>query len=150
MVKIKLEQNKKKKLLFKIKLDEKSRGNIFFKRAIMEGKKLKKSEEYQYEIPLRFFVPICSNLKREDFEIDKTSVLSYLEFSDEYDENYFNELEADGKYMKKWREEGCPEIYKISINAETKDVKKEISFKKLKGVLSGSIRSWNVNAVKQL
>ena len=32
--------------------------------------------------------------------------------------------------MKKWREEGCPDIYKITIDPETLKVKKEIAFKK--------------------
>lgn len=62
--------------------------------------------------------------------IDKNSILSYLEFSDYYDENYYTEVIADAKYMKKWREEGCPDIYKITIDPETLKVNKEIAFKK--------------------
>jgi hypothetical protein len=36
--------------------------------------------------------------------------------------------------MKKWREEGCPNIFKIEINKETLEVKKEIVFKKIERV----------------
>ena len=130
MIKIKLEMNKSHKIIFKIKVDEKDKGNIFFKRAIMEGKQLKKGSRYSYEIPLRFFIPICTNVDKKEFIIDKKSILSYLEFSDYYDENYYTEIKADAKYMKKWREEGCPEIYKITINPETFNITKEVVFRK--------------------
>lgn len=130
MIKVKLEKNKKQKIIFKVKVDEKASRNIFFKRAIMEGKQLKKGARYNYEIPLRFFIPICSNIDKNELVIDKNSILSYLEFSDYYDENYYTEVNATPSYMKKWREEGCPDIYKITINAETLEVKKEIAFKK--------------------
>lgn len=130
MIKIKLEVNKSRKIIFKVKLDEKDKANVFFRRAIMEGKPLKKGSRYNYEIPLRFFIPICSNLNKANLIIDKKSILSYLEFSDYYDENYYTEVTADARYMKKWREEGCPDIYKITINPETLQIKKEIAFKK--------------------
>lgn len=130
MIKIKLEMNKSHKIIFKIKVDEKDKGNIFFKRAIMEGKQLKKGSRYSYEIPLRFFIPICTNVDKKELIIDKKSILSYLEFSDYYDENYYTEIKADAKYMKKWREEGCPEIYKITINPETFNITKEVVFRK--------------------
>ncbi|MDU5102482.1 MAG: hypothetical protein E6240_08630 [Clostridium butyricum] len=130
MIKVKLEINKNRKIIFKVKVDEKDRNNIFFKRAIIEGKPLKKGARYNYEIPLRFFIPICSNVGENQLIIDKNSILSYLEFSDYYDENYYTEVIADARYMKKWREEGCPDIYKITIDPETLKVKKEIAFKK--------------------
>ena len=130
MIKIKLEMNKSHKIIFKIKVDEKDKGNIFFKRAIMEGKQLKKGSRYSYEIPLRFFIPICTIVDKKELIIDKKSILSYLEFSDYYDENYYTEIKADAKYMKKWREEGCPEIYKITINPETFNITKEVVFRK--------------------
>ena len=38
--------------------------------------------------------------------------------------------------MKKWREEGCPNIYKIEIDKEKCILKKEIAFKKKKRILS--------------
>lgn len=134
MIKIKLEVNKNRKIIFKVKVDEKDKVNVFFRRAIMEGKPLKKGSRYNYEIPLRFFIPICSNLNKNELIIDKKSILSYLEFSDYYDENYYTEVMADARYMKKWREEGCPNIFKIEINKDTLEIKKEIIFKKIERV----------------
>lgn len=130
MIKVKLEINKNRNITFKLRLNEKDKENIFFKRAIMEGKVLKKGSRYNYEIPLRFFIPICSNVKEGQLIIDKNSILSYLEFSDYYDENYYTEIIADAKYMKKWRDKGCPDIYKITINPKTLEINKEIAFKK--------------------
>ena len=130
MIKIKLEVNKNRKIIFKVKINKNEIENAFFKRAIMEGKELKKDSIYDYEIPLRFFIPICANMDRDELIIDKKSILSYLEFSDCYDEKYYTEVSASAKYMKKWREEGCPDIYNISINPETFQVKKDIAFKK--------------------
>ena len=130
MIKIKLEMNKSHKIIFKVKLDEKDRGNLFFRRAIMEGKQLKKGSRYNYEIPLRFFIPIFSNIDKNELMVDKKSILSYLEFSDCYDENYYTEVIASARYMKKWREEGCPDIYKITIDPETFNISKEVVFRK--------------------
>ena len=130
MIKIKLEVNKNRKIIFKVKVDEKDKVNVFFRRAIMEGKPLKKGSRYNYEIPLRFFIPICSNLNKNELIIDKKSILSYLEFSDYYDENYYTEVMADARYMKKWREEGCPENYKITIDPETFNISKKVVFRK--------------------
>ena len=130
MIKIKLEFSKSKKIIFKVKIDEKEKNSVLFRRALIEGKPIKKNRLYNYEIPLRYFIPICSNLNKNELIIDKKSILSYLEFSDYYDENYYTEVMADARYMKKWREEGCPDIYKITINPETLQIKKEIAFKK--------------------
>ena len=130
MIKIKLEMNKSHKIIFKVKLDEKDRGNLFFRRAIMEGKQLKEGSRYNYEIPLRFFIPIFSNIDKNELMVDKKSILSYLEFSDCYDENYYTEVIANARYMKKWREEGCPDIYKITIDPETFNISKEVVFRK--------------------
>lgn len=129
MIKIKLEKSRSGKILFKLKIKE-LESNIFLKRAIMESKKLEKASIYNYEVPLRFFFPIYKNYDKEKINIDKYSLTSYLEFSDEFDEIYYNELEATPKYMRKWREEGCPNIYRITINKETKEITKEIAFKK--------------------
>ena len=96
----------------------------------MESKKLKEGSRYDYEVPLRFFFPIYKNYDKEKIKIDRYSLTSYLEFSDEFDEKYYNEIEATPKYMKKWREEGCPNIYKITIDKETKEIKKDIAFQK--------------------
>lgn len=130
MIRIKLQKNKNGKIIFKLKIKNKGESNVLFKRALMESKKLKENERYDYEVPLRFFFPIYKNYNKEKIEIDKHSLISYLEFSDTFDEKYYTELEATPKYMKKWREEGCPNIYKITINKETKELTKEIVFKK--------------------
>ena len=129
MIKIKLEKNKSGKILFKLKIKECDINNLF-KRAIMESKKLKEGSRYAYEVPLRFLFPIYKNYDKEKINIDRYSLVSYLEFSDEFDERYYNEIEATPKYMRKWREEGCPNIYKITIDKETKEIRKDIAFKK--------------------
>lgn len=130
MIKIKLEFSKNKKIIFKVKIDEKEKNSVLFRRAIIEGKPIKKNRLYNYEIPLRYFVPICSNLKKEELTLDKRSILSYLEFSDYYDSIYYTEVNATPSYMRKWREEGCPDIYKITIDKDTYEIKKEIVFRK--------------------
>ncbi|WP_160683447.1 hypothetical protein [Clostridium sp. C2-6-12] len=130
MIKIKLEKNKSGKIIFKLKIDEKDKDNVLFKRALMESKSLKEKARYDYEVPLRFFIPICNNVDKENLKLDKKSILSYLEFSDYYDQNYYTDTEATAKYMKKWREEGCPEIYKITINEESYEITKEVIFKR--------------------
>ena len=38
--------------------------------------------------------------------------------------------------MKKWREEGCPNIYKIEIDKEKYTLTKEMAFKKIERNLS--------------
>lgn len=130
MIKIKLEENKSGKIIFKLKIDDKNKDNVLFKRALMESKSLKEKARYDYEVPLRFFIPICNNVDKENLKLDKKSILSYLEFSDYYDQNYYTDTEATAKYMKKWREEGCPDIYKITIDEESYEITKEVIFKR--------------------
>ena len=130
MIKIKLEKNKSEKIIFKLKIDDNYKGNVLFKRVLMEAKMLKGKSKYNYEVPLRFFIPIFNNIDKENLKLDKKSILSYLEFSDCYDENYYTEIEATAKYMKKWREEGCPDIYKITIDQDSYNVKKEVAFRR--------------------
>lgn len=130
MIKIKLEKNKSGKIIFKLKIDDKDKDNVLFKRALMESKSLKEKARYSYEVPLRFFIPICNNVEKDNLKLDKKSILSYLEFSDYYDQNYYTDTEATAKYMKKWREEGCPDIYKISIDEESYEITKEVVFKR--------------------
>ena len=130
MIKIKLEKNKSGKIIFKLKIDDKNKDNVLFKRALMESKSLKEKARYDYEVPLRFFIPICNNVDKENLKLDKKSILSYLEFSDYYDQNYYTDTEATAKYMKKWREEGCPNIYKITIDEESYEITKEVVFKR--------------------
>jgi hypothetical protein len=130
MIKIKLEKNKSGKIIFKLKIDDKDKDNVLFKRALMEAKSLKEKARYDYEVPLRFFIPICNNVDKENLKLGKKSILSYLEFSDYYDQNYYTDTEATAKYMKKWRGEGCPDIYKISIDEESHEITKEVVFKR--------------------
>ena len=132
MIKIKLEKNKSGKIVFKLKIDDSYKGNVLFKRALMESKMLKGKLTYDYEVPLRFFIPICNNIDKENLKLDNKSILSYLEFSDCYDENYYTDVDATAKYMKKWREEGCPDIYRITIDQDSYDIKKEVAFKRHK------------------
>jgi len=132
MIKIKLEKNKSGKIVFKLKIDDSYRENILFKRALMESKILKEKSKYDYDVPLRFFVPIYNNMDKENVKLDKKSISSYLEFSDSYDQNYYTDVDATAKYMKKWREEGCPDIYRITIDHDNYHIKKEVAFKKHK------------------
>lgn len=130
MIKIKLEKNKSGKIIFKLKIDDKDKDNVLFKRALMESKKLKEKARYDYEVPLRFFIPIFNNVEKGNLKLDKKSILSYLEFSDYYDQNYYTDTYATSKYMKKWREEGCPDIYKISVDEESHKITKKVIFKR--------------------
>ncbi|MCE5221157.1 MAG: hypothetical protein LLF98_07795 [Clostridium sp.] len=132
MIKVKLEKNKSGKIIFKLKIDDSYKGNILFKRVLMESKVLKEKCRYDYEVPLRFFIPICNNINKENLKLDKKSILSYLEFSDCYDKNYYTDIYATAKYMKKWRDEGCPDIYRITIDQDNYDIKKEVAFKRNK------------------
>lgn len=133
MIKVKIEKNRLNEPIFKLgfkKLNDKEER--FLKRALIEGKEI--SGTYKYEIPLKYFVPIMNNIDKENIKLDRYSKLSFLEFSDDFDEKYFYILEANAKYMKKWREEGCPDIFKIEINKDTLEIKKEIIFKKIERV----------------
>ena len=133
MIKVKIEKNRLNEPIFKLgfkKLNDKEER--FLKRALIEGKEI--SGTYKYEIPLKYFVPIMNNIDKENIKLDRYSKLSFLEFSDDFDEKYFYILEANAKYMKKWREEGCPNIFKIEINKDTLEKKKEIIFKKIERV----------------
>ena len=40
-------------------------------------------------------------------------------------------FQVNARYMKKWREERCPNIFKIEIDKETLEIKKEVIFKKI-------------------
>ena len=133
MIKIKIDKNRANEPIFNLgfkELDE--RENRFLKRALMEGKEIKGT--YKYEIPLKYFLPIIKNLNKNNIKLDRYSKLTYLEFSDDFDENYYYILEANAKFMRKWREEGCPNIFKVEIDKETLEVKKEIIFKKINRV----------------
>lgn len=131
MIKIKLEKNKggEPKLKLGVNTKELEKYKIL-KRPLMDSKKIKGT--YNYEVPLRYFIPIFNNLPKEILKVDKKSILSYLEFSDDFDEKYYYALVANAKYMRLWREENCPDIYKISLNIDDLTIKKEVVFKKIK------------------
>ena len=129
MIKIKLEKKSNNKIIFKLKISDEYRNEIIFKRALMEAKIIKNSR-YNYEVPLRFFLPIINNVNKEEIVFDRYSIDSYFEFSDCYDEKYYVSLVATPQFMKRWRDEECPDIYKVIINKEDKEVIKQIAFKK--------------------
>ncbi|AYE33040.1 hypothetical protein [Clostridium septicum] len=128
MIRIKIDKNKKEQPIFKIYIKD-IEGYKFLKRSLIEGKKI--SGKYNYEIPLRFFVPIFNNINKNEINLDSNSKLEFLEFWDEFEEKYYSTLEATPKFMKLWREEGCPDIFKVKINRETLELKKEVVFKKI-------------------
>lgn len=130
MIKIKLEKNRKHEPIFKLNIKEEELDKYrFLKRALFESKKIK--GRYNYEVPLRFFEPILRNISSNEIKVDKFSIDYYLEFSDEYDEKYYHKTEANALFMKKWRLEGCPNIYKVIINKEEGTLSKELAFKKI-------------------
>lgn len=133
MIKIKLQKDKNKNIIFKMKITEEDiNTNKNIKRAIMDSKKLKGL--YNYEVPLRYFLPI-NNALRDKIDIDEKSILQYLEFFDEYDDLHFYSIKATIGFMKKWRKENCPNIFKITINRDTLEIRKEIAFKRNKILL---------------
>ena len=69
MIKVKIDKNKKGEPNFKLhfkKINEKEERLL--KRALMEGREIKGS--FKYEIPLRFFMPIIRNIKKENLYIN--------------------------------------------------------------------------------
>lgn len=130
MIKIKLEKNKKDEPVFKLFIkDDELEDYKFIRRALLEGKTIKGT--YNYQVPVRFFEPIFRNINSKELKIDKKSLTYYLEFSDQYDEKYYYKTEATPAFMKKWREEGCPNIYKINLDIEQGTISKEIAFRKV-------------------
>lgn len=130
MLRIKLEMNKKGQPIFKLEINKEDEVKYsFLRRALMEGKQIKGT--YNYQIPIRFFQPIFNNISVENIILDNDSLLSYLEFSDDFAENIYYTIEANPRYMKKWREEGCPNIYKIQIDKETLLLSKSVAFKRI-------------------
>lgn len=130
MIKLKLEKNKKNEPILKMKLVyEDLNKHKILKRVLMESKIIK--GDYNYEVPLRFFEVILKNTSKCDIEIDEKSLKEYFEFSDDYDDVYYFIVDINARYMKRWRKEGCPNIYKVSLDTNNIEVKKEISFQKI-------------------
>lgn len=134
MICIKLEKNKKNEPVFKMNAKQEDISKYrALKRVLMESKKVKGM--YEYKVPMRFFEIMFNIIPLSDIKIDKRSIDYYLEFSDDYEDNYYYITEVDAKYMKKWREEGCPEIFKINIDKENKTLNKEIAFKRVSKIM---------------
>lgn len=130
MIKIKLEQDKNGKPVFKLGVSEEIvKKNKMIWRVTLEGKNI--SGEYNYKIPIRFFVPLLKNLDTKKIELDPNSIESYLEFSDECDGKFYYAISANARYMRNWRELGCPNIYKVDLDLENKSVSTKVAFKKL-------------------
>lgn len=130
MIRIKIDKNKQGEPIFRMSFKELEKSEeLFLRRALIDSKEI--SGSFKYEVPLRYFLPIFNNINKDRIKIDRHSKLSYIEFSDKFDEKYYYTFQVTPKYMKKWREEDCPNIFKIEINAETKELSKEVIFKKI-------------------
>ncbi|WP_411170569.1 hypothetical protein ACH36K_08870 [Clostridium sp. MB05] len=130
MIKFKIQKGKNEEPIFKIRIKDKELVNYpFLKRAIIEAKEIK--GRYNYQVPLRYFVPLVNNINKESLCIDKDSKLEFFEFWDDFEEKYYASLTATPKFMKLWREEKCPNIFKIKIDMENLTLSKEIAFKKI-------------------
>lgn len=131
MLEIKIESDNKGALKFRANVDEKLKDNMIIKRAIFESRIIKSNKKYPYIIPMKFFVPLIRNISNEFIKLDSESVVSFLEFSDEYEEEIYYNEKATAVYMKKWRDEGCPEIFKIIVDRESLNISKEVVFRRL-------------------
>ena len=131
MMKFKIESSGTGELKFRAFISEEMKENRIIKRALFESKIVKSNKEYPYLIPIKYFVPIIRNMNSEELKVDDNCIDSFLEFSDEYEEKFFYASKATARYMKKWREEGCPKIYKIKIDKINCKVEKEFAFARL-------------------
>ncbi|MGL4571949.1 MAG: hypothetical protein ACRCVJ_12890 [Clostridium sp.] len=130
MIRIRIDKNSFGEPIFKLGATEKEvHNNKLLYRAALSGKKIRGI--YNYKIPMKYFLPIYNNLNKDEVLFDTRSVLSYLEFADEIEEVYFYSIVATPKYMRKWREEACQNIYKITIDENSKAISKKIAFKKI-------------------
>ncbi|GIM28617.1 hypothetical protein CPJCM30710_12830 [Clostridium polyendosporum] len=129
MIRLKIEKDKKQNVILKAAIKKELFDNQIIKRLIIEGKKLK-TGQFNYQLPIRYLLPVVNNLDKKLVRIDKRSINSFIEFSDEYDKNYYCTTEANFKYMKKWREVGCPKIYRIDIDCEGIEVVKTLAFER--------------------
>lgn len=130
MINIKIQISEKQKPIFKMNIgDSYIKKSCFFKRLVIECKHIKGS--YNYEVPLRYLVPVINNISKDILKIDKYSELEFLEFFDEYEDKYYASLMATSKFMKLWRKEKCPDIFKVKIDLSTLTISKEIVFRKI-------------------
>lgn len=129
MINIKLDEDKRGKIIFRANIDECHKDNRVLKRALFESRVVK--NEFKYNIPMKYFWPILNNIDKKLISLNKDSKLEFLEFSDEYEEFYYYTYKATAVYMKRWREEGCPPIFKVTINPKDLSLKKRIVFERL-------------------
>jgi hypothetical protein len=130
MMKIKLEKNKRDEFVVKLKVENDIIDKYkILRRVILESRKI--TGEFNYNVPIRFLAIILRSIPVEIINLDSDSIFSYLEFSDDYDDKYYYAIEANAKYMRKWREEGCPIIYKVNLDKDTASITKEIAFKRI-------------------
>lgn len=129
MIRLKIEKDKKQNVILKAAIKKEAFNNQIIKRLVIEGRELK-TGQFNYQLPIRYLLPVVNNLDKKLVKIDKRSINSFMEFSDEYDKNYYCTTEVDFKYMKKWRDVGCPKIYKIDIDYEDIEVVKTLAFER--------------------
>ncbi|WP_297517408.1 hypothetical protein [uncultured Clostridium sp.] len=131
MLKFKIESSGTGEIKFRAFISEEMKENRIIKRALFESKIVKSSKEYPYLIPIKYFIPIVRNIESDLIKCDEESIDIFFEFSDEYEEKFFYAAKATVRYMKKWREEGCPKIYKIKIHKDTLKIEKDFAFERL-------------------
>ena len=131
MLKFKIESDKLGTLKFRADISEDLKENLIVKRLLFESKIVKSNKKYPYIIPIKYLLPVIQNVPSELLIMDEESIDNFLEFSDEYDEIFYYATKATSGYMKKWREESCPRIFKVVIEKGVMKVSKEIAFERL-------------------
>lgn len=129
MVNIKLDEDKRGKVIFRANIDECHKEDRILKRALFESRVV--NNEFKYNIPMKYFWPILNNMDKKILSLSEDSKKEVLEFADEYEEVYYYSFKATPAYMKKWREEGCPQIFKMTINPEDLSIEKKVIFERL-------------------
>lgn len=129
MINIKLDEDKRGKVIFRANIDECHKEHRIIKRALFESREV--NDIFRYKIPMKYFWPIINNIDSGVISLSDDSRFEVLEFSDEYEEMYYYSYKATPTYMKKWREEGCPQIFKITINPENLIIDKKVVFERL-------------------
>ena len=129
MINIKLDEDKRGKVIFRANIDECHKEDRILKRALFESRVV--NNKFKYNIPMKYFWPILNNMDKKILRLSEDSKKEVLEFADEYEEVYYYSFKATPAYMKKWREEGCPQIFKMTINPEDLSIEKKVIFERL-------------------
>lgn len=130
MLEFKIECNNLGIINFRANITDDLKDNVMIKRVLFDSKYIASNKKYPYLIPIKYFFPLIKNLSKDLIKIDKESVRYFFEFSDEYEEKFFYAIKANAKYMKKWREQGCPKIFKVTLTNDF-EIKKDIAFEKV-------------------